>query len=69
MRQSTYRIIKSIGICLVLVLVGAFIYLFHKAIQITEPEQTYREESGENNAQLLTQYNPIGFRYENEEIV
>lgn len=67
MKKSTYRIIKSIGMFLFLLLFGIFIYAITRTEKIERDEFTVAPESDPKDLEILlarTDNRPIGFRYQ-----
>jgi hypothetical protein len=69
MNKSTFRIIKSIGLFLFLLLFGVFIYAITKPENSEHNEFAFLPESGPQDLDVLlnasSENKPIGFDYRN----
>ncbi len=68
MKKSTYRIIKSIGMFLFLLLFGVFIYAITRTESMEHSELTVSPGSDPHDLDVLlntpTENKPIGFEYQ-----
>lgn len=68
MKKSTFRIIKSIGIFLFLIVFGVFIFLLIKSESVREGEivsstDSYAQDS-DTGVETSSDNKPIGFEYQ-----
>jgi hypothetical protein len=65
MKKSTYRILKSLGIFLFLILFGVFIYILTRNQNSERKEIVTSVDPGSSNElDKPTEHRPIGFNYQ-----